>query len=104
MNVKITADGTLSGTRVVTESGIELSDSLESVTFTHKGGDLPKVEMRLSQPFATGLQGSGEFSMIHPHTGKVVVLRAIELADGERLEFTPAGSGSGSDTSGQAGR
>lgn len=94
MNVKITADGTSTGTRVMTEDGIELSDSVEGLTFTHKAGGMPKVEMRLCGAFASGLKGSGEFSIIHPHTGKPAVLRAVEFADGERLEFTPAGSAS----------
>jgi hypothetical protein len=92
MNVKVTADGTAHGTRVTRQDGVEVSDSIEAVSFTHEAGKMPVVNMRFLPPFETGLEGSGEFSILHPHTGKPKVLKTIVFADGERLEFTSAGS------------
>jgi hypothetical protein len=87
MNVKITSDGTQRGTRVTREDGVEVSDSLVGVSFKHEAGKLPIVTMSMFPPFDTGLVGSGEFSILHPHTGKPKVLKTIVFADGERLEF-----------------
>lgn len=103
MKLEITSTGSPHGTSVGTDDGRDLSGGIEAVSFTHEAGKQPVLTLRLIGPFRTGLKGSGEFAMLHPFTGEFVLVRAIEFADGKRLELTPAGSASGSGTSGQDG-
>lgn len=60
MKIKVTGDGTVTGTRVVDESGSDISDAVTAVRFEHAAGKLPRVEVDL-QFVEVGFPGDGAF-------------------------------------------
>lgn len=43
--LRITADGSIKGTKIVTPNGEDISASVRSVTFTHQAGEIPTVTL-----------------------------------------------------------
>lgn len=88
MKVRIEADGSTMGTRVVTEDGRDISDRVTAVTFRHQSGRPPQVDIDL-QFVPLHQIGEVDARMLGPG-GKEV--RRIEYADGTVDVFGQASS------------
>lgn len=95
MRVTIKSDGEPLGTIVTTEDGVDLSDRISGVSFSHDSGELPRLNLYLG---LTPLVIEGYARMIGPDGRQV---RRIEYVDGSAetfaptapVEFTPLGTG-----------
>lgn len=80
MNLRVEGDGTANGTRVLTESGVDISDSVAAVHFRHESGKEPVVEVDIHMP-VVGFPGEGKAYF----AGRQIV--RIVYADGGEEEF-----------------
>lgn len=65
--VRITSDGTMNGTRIYdAESGVDISNQIRSVAWTHRAGHAPELIITLTMALVdvTSLVDSWEVSMI----------------------------------------
>lgn len=60
MILKVIGDGSPTGTKVIDESGADVSKSIRSVRFEHRAGGAPSVEVDIMLP-EVGFQGEGKF-------------------------------------------
>lgn len=80
MKFTVSGDGTITGTRVVDESGNDISKSVSAVRFSHQAGGVPIVEIDVI-PREIGFPGEGKV-----YIGGRQVSRII-YADGGEEEF-----------------
>jgi hypothetical protein len=83
MKVRIESDGSPTGTRVVDQSGNDISNRVTGVTFRHNAGEVPWVELDLGFIEISAVETKAR--MIGPG-GKEV--RRIEYADGSEDVFS----------------
>ena len=43
--LRITSNGSIKGTKIITPNGEDISDSVRSVTFNHRAGEVPTVTL-----------------------------------------------------------
>jgi hypothetical protein len=81
MKVTISSDGTPHGTRVTDEGGNDLSRMLTAVSWSASVDSVPEAHLELAMVEAHEVKTGAKMY----HAGREV--RAIEYADGERVEF-----------------
>lgn len=80
MRVQNVADGTVTGTRVLSEDGRDISSAINAVRFSHKGGDLPRAEIDIICATGTALANATLFHAVPGQERKAI--RRIEYVDG----------------------
>ncbi len=81
MKVKIIADGSLRGTRVVDAQGNDVAQKLSGVSFEHHAGQEPKIKLQLCLVDAS-VEGTAKF---YGPSGKAV--KKIVYDDGSEDVF-----------------
>jgi hypothetical protein len=84
MKVRIQADGSVAGTKILTEDGTDISNAVEAVRFHHRGGDVPRAEIDII--FAVGA-ALADATLYHAAPGRErKAIKRIEYADGTVFE------------------
>lgn len=82
MKVRVEADGTPSGTRIITGDGdTSLTKKVSGIVFRHEGGGIPRIELEMG---LVPMTVEGRAVMMGPGGREI---RRIEYADGTADEF-----------------
>lgn len=87
MILHVEADGSVHGTKITTEDGIDISNSISGVKFIHDAGALPKVEVTLN---LMDISVEGTAYVQRTVDGRVFhrEVKSITFIDGETVDYS----------------
>lgn len=85
MKVRIEASGEICGTKVLTEEGLDITEDVVSVSFTHLAGEAPRVDVGLMMA-PVCVAGEIRYLFLDPRDGITHEVKRIEYADGGSFE------------------